>query len=427
MRVWAEPNLSVYGAPGYAYAEMALRSCSIRADGVVMKIPIWMPLLLGLLSAVGPISTDMYLPAFPAIEATLGGRAGAAQITLAAWFVGLAIGQITQGTLSDRYGRRLPLIVGTATYSLATIGCALAPDLLTLSAMRFISALGGSASMVLTRAIVRDLADGYAAARLMSQLMLVMGAAPILAPTLGGFVMAAAGWQAIFWICSAYGALCCMGVACLLPETLPETRRIKLGLGGLVARYLNILRDRGFITHALLGGFAMFGMFAFLAGSPPVFIEHFLLSPARYGALFGLSAAGFIAASQISPRLLPRFGPDRIIRIAVRVFLSATVVLSIVAFTGFGGWIAVAAPIAVAMASQGFTMPNATVGALSRQAGQAGSASALMGTLQFGLAAGSGVIVGLLGDGTARPMALLMLAGAMGAVICDLYRPHRTL
>ena len=390
-----------------------------------MKVPIWLPLLLGLLSAVGPISTDMYLPAFPAIETALGGRAGAAQITLAAWFVGLAIGQITQGTLSDRYGRRLPLIVGTATYTLATIGCALAPDLVTLSAMRFISALGGSASMVLTRAIVRDLADGHAAAKLMSKLILVMGAAPILAPTLGGFVLAVAGWHAIFWVCAIYGALCCLAVILLLPETLPETRRVKLGFGGLVVRYIGVLKDRSFITHALLGGFAMFGMFAFLAGSPPVFIEHFQLSPARYGLLFGVSAAGFVISSQVSPLLLPRFGADRIIRWAVRVFLTATLVLAVVAFSGQGGWFAIALPIAVAMATQGFTMPNAAVGALSRQAAQAGSASALMGTLQFGLAASSGLIVGLLSDGTARPMALLMVFGALGAVVCDLFRPRR--
>ncbi len=390
-----------------------------------MNVPTWLPLLLGLLSAIGPISTDMYLPAFPAIEHALGGRQGAAQITLSAWFLGLAIGQITQGTLSDRYGRRGPLILGTALYALASAGCALSPNLAVLSCFRFLAAIGGSATMVLTRAIVRDLADGHAAARLMSKLMLVMGAAPILAPTLGGFVLAVSGWQAIFWIAAAYGALSCLGIALLLPETLPESRRVKLGLGGLVARYAGIIGERGFLTHALLGGFCMFGMFAFLAGSPPVFIELFHLSPPAYGLLFGVSAFGFILSSQISPRLLPRFGAHRIIRTAVRVFLAATCVLTVVAFVGRGGWLPVAVPIAISMASQGFTMPNATVGALSRHAGHAGSASALMGTLQFSLAASSAAIVGALGDGTPRAMALLMLAGAVGAVICDLYRPRR--
>src|SRR5579859_2800345 len=159
-----------------------------------MPFPVWLPALLGLLSAVGPISTDMYLPAFPAIEAALGGRPGTAQVTLATWFLGLAVGQITQGSLSDRFGRRGPLIVGTGLFTVASIGCALAPDLATLSAMRLLAAIGGSASMVVPRAIVRDLSDGHAAARMMSRLVLVMGVAPILAPTLGGFVLATLGW-----------------------------------------------------------------------------------------------------------------------------------------------------------------------------------------------------------------------------------------
>ena len=390
-----------------------------------MNFPIWLPALLGFLTAVGPMSTDMYLPAFPAIEAALGGQAGAAQITLATWFAGLAIGQITQGTLSDRYGRRAPLIFGTALYALASAGCALSPDLPTLSAFRFLSAIGGSAGMVIPRAIVRDLADGQAAARLMSRLMLVMGVAPILAPTLGGFVLRVGDWHTIFWICAGYGAVCCAVVMAVLPDTLPQQRRVKLGFGGLVARYLGIIRERGFITHALMGGFAMFGMFAFLGGSPPVFIEMFHLSPATYGALFGCSAAGYITGTQINPRLLPRFGTGRVMRVAVRVFLLSASVLTVVAFTGWGGWVAVAVPIFFCMGSQGFTMPNATVGALSRHAGHAASASALMGTLQFCLGAISGVVVGLASDGTARPMALLMLMGAAGAVGADLCRPNR--
>lgn len=394
-----------------------------------MKFPVWLPLLLGLLSAVGPLSTDMYLPAFPAIEAGFGVRGGA-QATLAAWFAGLAVGQVTQGTLADRYGRRGPLIAGTALYALATIGCALSLNIETLTAMRFISAFGGSASMVITRAIVRDLADGHAAAKLMSKLILVMGVAPILAPSLGGFLLNYTGWQGIFWFCAGFGALSCLAVIFLLPETLPPSRHVKLGFGQQVSRYVDIVAERAFITHALMGGFAMFGMFAFLAGSPPVFIERFHLSPQTYGLLFGCSAAGFILASQINPRLLPRVGADRVLRWSTRSFLAATLVLAAVAFSQHWGWLPalwpmLALPIAVSMASQGFTMPNAAVGALSRHAAHAGSASALMGTLQFSLAAVSGLLVGLFSDGTPRAMSLLMLAGAIGAVTCEVLRPRR--
>jgi DHA1 family bicyclomycin/chloramphenicol resistance-like MFS transporter len=386
-----------------------------------MPFPSWLPLLLGLLSAVGPLSTDMYLPAFPAIQAALGGEP---QVTLAAWFVGLAVGQMTQGTLSDRFGRRGPLIAGLALFTLGAVGCALAPSLGTLALMRLLGGFGGSAGMVINRAIVRDLADGHAAARLMSRLTLIMGAAPILAPTLGGVVMAYAGWQAIFWILAAYGAISGALVALYLPETLPEAARIRLGPGAIASRYAHILRERSFISHAMVGGFATAGIFAYLGGSPGVFIDLFHLSPAQYGALFGTCAAGFIISSQINPRLLPRFGASRVMRASVRVFAAAAVML-LAATAGPWGFLSIAVPVFVTMATQGYTMPNSVVGALSRHAAHAGAASALMGTLHFSLGAVAGLAVGLLADGTARPMAGLMLLCALCAAACDLLRPER--
>ena len=172
-----------------------------------MKSRIWLTLLLGFLSAVGPVSTDMYLPSFPALELSLGGAPGSAQITLAAWFAGLAFGQLSQGTLSDRFGRRRPLLVGTVIYTLASIGCATAPSIPIFSAFRVLAAFGGSASVVVPRAVVRDISDGHDAARMLSKLILVMGAVPILAPALGGAVLAIASWRVIFWAASVYGVL----------------------------------------------------------------------------------------------------------------------------------------------------------------------------------------------------------------------------
>jgi len=402
---------------------MGLRCTAIPWHSNRMNYPAWLPILLGFLTAVGPLSTDMYLPAFPAIEASMGGRPGTAQITLATWFAGLAIGQITQGTLADRYGRRGPLVLGTAVYTLANAGCALAPDLFTLSALRFIAAFGGSASMVIPRAIVRDLADGHAAARLMSRLMLVMGVAPILAPTLGGLVLGVAPWHAIFWLTAAYGAVCCVLVWRFLPDTLPPARRMQLGFGNLVSRYASVLEDKVFLAFALMGGCGMFGMFAYIGGSPPVLIQRFALSPAHYGMLFGASAGAFIVASQINPRVLPRFGAPRVLRVGTTVYLAAAFTLMTCAMLDIGGVFGVVLPVVVAMGSMGFVMPNSAVGALSRHAAHAGSASALMGTIQFCLAAASGVLVGVLSDGTARPMAALMLIGAVGTVIADRIRP----
>ena len=193
-----------------------------------MTYPFWLPILLGFLTAVGPSTTDMYLPAFPAIEASFHAPPGSAQLTLAAWFAGLAVGQFSQGTLSDRFGRKRPLIVATAIYTLACLGCALAPTIGWLAAFRALSAIGASAGMVIPRAVVRDLAEGHAAAVLMSRLSLVMGAAPILAPTVGSAVLAFADWRGIFWILTAYGAVCCLLVAFLLPDTLARDRRIRL-------------------------------------------------------------------------------------------------------------------------------------------------------------------------------------------------------
>ena len=390
----------------------------------VRPYPVWLPILLGVLTAVGPLSTDMYLPAFPAIEASLGGRPGTAQVTLAAWFVGLAVGQITQGSLSDRYGRRGPLIVGTLIYALANAGCALAPDLLTLSVLRFVAAFGGSASMVIPRAVVRDLADGHAAARLMSRLMLVMGAAPILAPTLGGLVLDVAPWHAIFWLTAVYGAACCAMVWRLLPDTLAPERRISLGVASLLSRYAGVLRDRVFLAYALMGGFGMFGMFAYIGGSSPVFIQRFAFTPASYGMLFGCSAAAFILASQVNPWLLLRFGAARVIRAGVSAYLAAALTMLACAVLQAGGVAGVVVPAVFAMGSMGLVMPNAAVGALSRHSGQAGSASAMMGTLQFCLAAASGVLVGVLTDGTPRPMAAMMVLGAVGTVAADRLRPR---
>ncbi len=382
----------------------------------------WLAPLLGFLTAVGPLSTDMYLPAFPAIEASYGAPEGTAQITLASWFAGLAVGQIAQGTMADRYGRRAPLIAGLALYTLASAGCALAPSLTILTVLRAVAAFGGSASMVLPRAIVRDLADGHAAARLMSQLMLVMGVAPILAPTLGGLMLSVATWHVIFWFAAVHGLVSLAMVWQLLPETLTPARRVRLGVAGLVSRYGGVLRERTFFLYMTIGSCVMFSMFAYLGGSPPVYIQLYGLSPPVYGVLFGLCAAGFIFGAQFNPFLLRRFGASRVLRVAVRLYLAANLLLTGLAFAGGFGVASVFVPIFLGMSTLGFIMPNTAVGALSRHASHAGSASALMGTVQFLFAAVSGSLIGVLTDGTARPMAAVMLVGAVGATVADACR-----
>lgn len=389
-----------------------------------MRPPSWLPLLLGFLTAVGPASIDMYLPAFPAIEASFHAPAGSAQYSLATFFAGLAVGQIMQGTLSDRLGRRLPLIISTAFYTATCVGCALAPSILWLSAFRFLSAVSAAAGMVIPRAVVRDLADGHEAAVMMSRLMLVMGAAPVLAPSIGGAVLAFASWRWIFWIMAGYGLIACALVCLALPDTLAPERRMRLGVAGQFRRYRHIVRERGFLTNAALGGFATFAFFAYLGGSSPVFIDGFGFTPAEYGLLFGACAAGLIACSQLNAKLLPRFGPFRLLRAVTLVDLAATAALLGVALAGPHRLAAVLPPLFVFVSCQGFVNPNATVGALSRHAAHAGSASALMGMGQFVLGAISGLLVGVLTDGTPRGMAGLMLVGVAGMIVADRCRPR---
>jgi DHA1 family bicyclomycin/chloramphenicol resistance-like MFS transporter len=397
---------------------------SLSSPHTSTPIPAWLPRLLGFFIAVGPAATDMYLPAFPAVEATFGTAPGTAQLTLAAWFAGLAVGQITQGTLSDRFGRRRPLIVGTAIFALATLGCALTPSLGWLAVFRAIAAFGASSGMVIARAMVRDLVSGHHAAIMMSRLMLVMGVAPILAPTVGSLVLSFAHWRVIFAILAVYGATCSFLAWKVLPETLLPERRVSLGFRAQIDRYALIVRERTFITHAAMGGCSGFSMFAYLAGSAPVFIEGFGLTPAGFAAIFGLCSCGLIAGSQINARLLPRVGLSRMLTIVSRVALAGTTTLTILAFSGVHVLPSIVAPLVVVLGCQGFSNGNASVGALQRHGAHAGSASALMGLFQFSLGASSGLLVGLLTDGTPRGMAALMFLGTLGAVIADRLRPR---
>jgi len=389
-----------------------------------MKFPAWLPILLGFLTAVGPATTDMYLPAFPAIEHSFGAPPGSAQLTLAAWFAGLAVGQMTQGTLSDRFGRKRPLIVATSIYTLACLGCTMAPSIEWLSVFRALAAVGASAGMVIPRAMVRDLAEGHAAAVLLSRLSLVMGAAPILAPTLGSAVLAFADWRGIFWILTAYGATCLALVVLLLPDTLPVDRRIRLHLGELLGRYRSILVERGFLTHASMGGFATFAFFAYLGGSSPVFIQGFGLTPAQFAMIFGANSFGLICCAQLNPHLLRRYGHYQVLHWVGRVHLCAVVVLTAVAFAGLHVLALVIAPIMVAVSCMGMLNPNSIVGALARHQHHAGSASSVMGTGQYLLGAISGLLVGLATDGTPRGMAALMLLGSIGMAFADAQRPR---
>ena len=381
-----------------------------------------MVLILGALSAFGPLAIDFYLPAFPAMAQAFATDEKHVQATLAAYFLGLSIGQLAYGPVADRFGRRKPLMFGVTLFTLASLACAYAPNLDTLVLARFVQALGGCAGMVLSRAIVSDKCDPVASAKVFSQLMLVMGLAPILAPMLGGVLVNLAGWQSIFLALSLFSAGCLLAVSLGLPESLPG-HIPRQPLSGALRQYMRLLADRVFIGHALTGGIAIAGMFAYIAGSPFVFIKLYGVPAEHYGWLFGTNAAGFILVAQVNARLLAKRGPAFLLARAVWLYLAAgLVLLGVAAMHPTQLW-PLLVPLFVCISSLGCIIPNASACAMSGQGARAGSASALMGCLQFSVAAGAAALVGLLHDGSAVPMALVIsLCGALVVSVALLTR-----
>lgn len=372
--------------------------------------------------AFAPMSIDMYLPGLPAIAADFGADPSAVQFTLASFFIGMALGQVIHGPLADRYGRKPPLYGGLALFVLASVGCALASNITTLIVLRFAQAVSGCAGVVVARAVVRDRFDAHTSAKVYSLLMLVMGLAPILAPFLGGWILLFAGWRAIFLALALFGLACLVGVWRYLPETRPANAPANGGIGAALRSYGAILRDRRFTGYALTGGFAQAGLFAYITGSPHVFIDLYGVPAQHYGWLFGLNALGLIASSQYNRRLLRHESAGSILRRANRWTVFAGLLLLAVAAIGWGGLPALLVPLFIYLVSIGFTAPNAMANALAHQGARAGSASALIGTLQFGVATVASTLVGLLGHGSALPMATVIAGCGLLA-----YGTHRTL
>ncbi len=364
-------------------------------------------LILGALSAFGPLAIDFYLPAFPTMALAFGTDEAHVQLTLAAYFLGLSMGQLLYGPVADRFGRRIPLLAGVGLFTAASLACAYAPNLEWLIAARFIQALGGCAGMVISRAIVSDKCDAVGSAKVFSQLMLVMGLAPILAPMLGGLLVNTTGWQSIFLALTGFSALAALAVALGLPESMPADAP-RQPLSGALRQYGRLLSDPIFLGHALTGGIAIAGMFAYITGSPFVFIKLYGVPAEHFGWLFGTNAAGFILVAQINARMLAKRGPAFLLVRAVWVYLVAALTLFVVSSLHTEQLWPLLVPLFVCMASLGCILPNASACAMNGQGARAGSASALLGCLQFSVAAGAAWLVGFLYDGTAVPMAMVI-------------------
>jgi DHA1 family bicyclomycin/chloramphenicol resistance-like MFS transporter len=372
-------------------------------------------MILGGLIALGPLTIDMYLPALPAITEDLMTTSASVQLTLTGTLLGLALGQLIIGPLSDSLGRKRPLIVGAATHVVASVLCAVAPNLAVLGALRVLQGLGAAAGAVVAMAIVRDLYTGRAAATLLSRLILVMGAAPVIAPTLGGELLRFTSWRGVFVALALYGLVLIPLAARGLPETLPPDRRRSSGPAATLRVSAVLLRDRTFVGLILVAGFTMAGMFGYIAGSSFVFQEQYGLGEQQFGLVFGAGAFWLIGATQLNAYLLRRHEPGTLLLGAVAAGTVAGGVLLAAGATGAFGIVGVIVPLWTVLFTVGLALPNAPALALSRHGEAAGTAAALLGAVQFGVGALVSPVVGLLGN-DALAMGVVVAGGMATAL-----------
>ncbi|MGB6104696.1 MAG: Bcr/CflA family multidrug efflux MFS transporter [Pusillimonas sp.] len=377
------------------------------SQNTLTSIPPWL-VLMGLLTAIGPLAIDMYLPAFPAIAAGLGATPGQVERTLASYLLGMAVAQLFYGPLADRYGRKKPLMLGLAIFTVAAIGCSLTDSIEDLGVWRIVQAFGGAAGIVIPRAVIRDNFDTRDASKALSLLMLVMGVTPILAPILGGQVLVFGSWRGIFAIMAIASAMLLAAVIWTMRETLNPSKVIPLGAGTIARNYLALLRHKRFMCYTLAGGFGSAGMFAYIAGSPRVFMEIFQVDPRYFGLLFGLNAAALIIAAQVSARLLSRHTPEVLLRRAQITLAGITLVGVVLTLANVITLPLLMLCLMVFMASQGFVNPNSAALALREQGNRLGVASAMMGTLQMLCGAGAGLAVSVWQSPTPLPLTGLL-------------------
>ncbi|MCX5497106.1 multidrug effflux MFS transporter [Kaistia dalseonensis] len=379
--------------------------------------------VLGLLSAIGPFAIDMYLPALPTIGEDLGASTAAVQLSLMAFFGSVAIAQLIYGPISDMLGRKAPLYFGLTLFVVASIGCSFASTIEMLILFRFIQGVGACAAMVIPRAIVRDLHTGTEAAKLMSLLMLVFSISPILAPLAGSGIIHIAGWRGVFWAVTIAGALGLVLLGLALPETRPPESRVESSVSSALAGYRQLLTDRHFLGLTFIGAFGVSSFFTYLANSSFVLIEHYGLTPTQYSFAFSINAVSFIGVSQFNGKLGGLFGLARVMKFAVTCFVSIMVLLLAVVLAGFDDLLLIGVLLFFGFGFLGLVIPTSAVLALDEHGAIAGTASALMGTLQFLTGGVIMAVTGLFSDGTALPM----ICGIAGSAIATFILAQATL
>ncbi|WP_254561845.1 multidrug effflux MFS transporter [Dyadobacter diqingensis] len=383
-------------------------------------------LILGSLTALGPFSIDMYLPGFPAIAKDLHTTASKVSLSLSGFFIGISAGQLLYGPLLDRFGRKKPLFIGLTVYILASVGCALSTSIDMLIVMRFIQAIGSCAAAVASVAMVRDLFPVKDSAKVFSLLMLVVGASPMIAPTLGGYVTAAFGWQVVFLILTGMGVAILAATVLWLPDSFKPDTSLSLKPRPIILNFLSVIREPQFYTYSFTGAIAFSGLFAYVSGSPLVFMEVFHTDEKVYGWIFALLSVGFIGASQFNTLLLRKYKSEQIINTALicQLIVSFTLV-----FASFNGLLTLAPTIVLLflfLCCIGLTNPNAAALSLAPFSKNAGSASALMGAIQMGMGALISVAISLFEEPSTLPMTAAM-AGSSLLALCVLLIGRKTI
>jgi DHA1 family bicyclomycin/chloramphenicol resistance-like MFS transporter len=404
-------------------------SASIDGSATVATDPASRPLrmmaVLATLMGFGSISTDLYLPAMPLMARELGAGTGALEFTISAYLIGFSLGQLLWGPVSDQIGRRVPVAIGILLFILGSAGCALSDNVAQVVVWRVVQAVGASAGVVLSRAMVRDLFAGDRAAQMLSTLITVMGVAPLIGPFIGGQLLISGSWHLIFWLLVAIGAVT-LAALFTVPETLPPERRDEQAIRQGFSRYATLLRDRRILAAAGVGGFFYGGAYAYIAGSPQAYIGFYHVSPQAYGLLFGSAILAIMLMNMLNSRLLGRFGLQRLLRIGAGLAALTGLLSAFAGYTGLGGLAGLAISLVLFAGMNGLVVANSIAGALNAFPERAGSASALVGALQYGGGILGSVLVGLLSDGTPAPLGLVMALSGCACFACTWLLPRST-
>ena len=376
--------------------------------------------ILSTLMAFASISTDLFLPALPTMALALKAPSGSLQFTISGYLVGFSLGQLVWGPVADRYGRRKPIAVGLLFFVLGSAGCAMAGSVEMLIVWRVVQALGACASVVLSRAIVRDMFHGTRAAQVMSTLMTVMAIAPLIGTSVGSIILQFGSWRVIFWALVAVG-LATLAALHFLPETLPVERRRHESLSRAFQGYAELIVHRPLLGSIGVVAFYYGGTFAYIAGSPFAYIDYYHISPHSYGLLFAAGIVGIMILNQANSRLLRRYRSDILVRVGCAGAAITGVLTAFDAWTGFGGLLGLVLPLFVFISASGLIAANSMASALNHFPDRAGAVSALMGALQYGMGIIGSALVGLLNDGTPWPMAVVIALASISGLLCAVF------